>query len=71
MVVSVTRFSCLLTLSLAPRQADILLPRQHADGGHPRPVQGPLLDLDQFLGGVQTGEGAWGTMGSAGPPPRF
>ncbi|XP_044111491.1 N-acetylgalactosamine-6-sulfatase isoform X3 [Neovison vison] len=39
----------------ADRQANILLPRQHADGGHPRPVQGPLLDLDQFLGGVQTG----------------
>uniref|UniRef100_A0A673V3C3 Galactosamine (N-acetyl)-6-sulfatase n=1 Tax=Suricata suricatta TaxID=37032 RepID=A0A673V3C3_SURSU len=36
-------------------QANILLPWQHADGGHPRPAQGPLLDLDQLLGGVQTG----------------
>lgn len=47
-----------LTLPV-PRQADILLPRQHADGRHPWPVQGPFLDLDQFLGGVQTGKGAW------------
>lgn len=37
-------------------QAHLLLPRQPADGREARPLQSPLLDLEQLVGGVQYSE---------------
>lgn len=41
------------------QQARILLPWQWDDGSAGRAVQGALLDVDQLVGGVETGQNYW------------